>query len=322
MRPEWAEALEPVVDDLRRSCGLQPATLSKFEAGLLALGIHVPEPPDLGPTEVTPTSSAGRPRLRRLRRNLAVLLAREPGTRLGEDIEELHDMRVATRRLRAAIDFFGEVLPVRARTLRAELSWLADVLGGVRDLDVQIERLDDMERWAWPTGPDGSPLVDLRAPAHSASGGGPRCVLLDALDSARWERLAAGLTSMVRASPRGRPLAGPATGRHRPARPGELPSPGRGEGGPPGRRSGVAADYHRAPDPLQAAALLARVHRRRLRRAHRAVHPDAGPPAGLARPHAGRRGGHRPPAGPGHRRRPPATRRRACRHAPSSPWAP
>ncbi len=244
VRPEWAENLEPVVEDLRRSCGLQAATLSKFEAGLLALGIHVPEPPDLGPTEVTPTSSLGDLAYAVIRRNLAVLLAREPGTRLGEDIEELHDMRVATRRLRAAIDFFGDVLPVRARTLRAELTWLAGVLGGVRDLDVQIERLDDMERWVMADGSDGSPLDDLRR-LLTAQRVAARRVLLDALDSVRWERLAAGLTSMVRASPRGRPAAArqPAaaalpdlvTPRHR-----AVVKAARRAGS-----SGVATDYHR-----------------------------------------------------------------------------
>ena len=43
-----------------------------------------------------------------LRRQLAVLRDKEPGTRLGEDPEELHDMRVATRRLRAALALFAE----------------------------------------------------------------------------------------------------------------------------------------------------------------------------------------------------------------------
>jgi CHAD domain-containing protein len=244
VRPEWAADLEPVVDDLRRSCGLQPATLSKFEAGLLALGIHIPEPPDLGSTEVTPTSTLGDLAYAVIRRNLAVLLAREPGTRLGEDIEELHDMRVATRRLRAAIDFFGVVLPVRARTLRAELSWLAGVLGGVRDLDVQIERLDEMERWVVADGSEGSPLDDLRR-LLTAQRVAARRVLLDALDSARWERLAAGLTSMVRASPRGRPeaarqpaaaaLPGLVTPKHK-----AVVKAARRAGS-----SGVATDYHR-----------------------------------------------------------------------------
>ena len=35
------------------------------------------------------------------------MLKHEPGTRAGEDIEELHDMRVATRRMRSAFQLFG-----------------------------------------------------------------------------------------------------------------------------------------------------------------------------------------------------------------------
>ena len=38
VQPDWLDALEPIVEQLRMSCGLQPARLSKFEAGLLALG--------------------------------------------------------------------------------------------------------------------------------------------------------------------------------------------------------------------------------------------------------------------------------------------
>jgi CHAD domain-containing protein len=206
--PAWVDALQPLVDDLRQSCGLQPATLSKFEAGLLALGVRVPVPPDLGSTEVTPGSALGDLALAVIRLHLGVLLAREPGTRLGDDIEELHDMRVATRRLRAAIDFFVDALPVRAHVLRSELSWLAGVLGRVRDLDVQLDRMDEIERWAAAGtaarsalggSPPSSPLEDLRTllVAERASA---RRDLLEALDSPRWERLASGLVTMVQPS--------------------------------------------------------------------------------------------------------------------------
>ena len=81
-----------------------------------------------------------------VRRQLAVLRDKEPGTRLGEDPEELHDMRVATRRLRAALALFAGVLPVRAQTYREELGWLGRLLGEVRDLDVQQEGLADVGR--------------------------------------------------------------------------------------------------------------------------------------------------------------------------------
>ena len=79
----WVDDLEPLVRDLRTASGLQPATLSKFEAGLLALGVTIPGPPDLGPTEVVATSTLGDLAYAMLRRHLAVLLAKEPGTRSG-----------------------------------------------------------------------------------------------------------------------------------------------------------------------------------------------------------------------------------------------
>ena len=41
--PQWVELLTPLVDQLRRDCGLQTAILSKFEAGLLAEGAGAEE---------------------------------------------------------------------------------------------------------------------------------------------------------------------------------------------------------------------------------------------------------------------------------------
>ena len=68
------------------------------------------------------------------------LLANRP-LMLDGDPEGLHQMRVATRRLRAALRLFEQVVPTDAEALRAELKWLATSLGAVRDLDVQLESL-------------------------------------------------------------------------------------------------------------------------------------------------------------------------------------
>jgi CHAD domain-containing protein len=58
------------------------------------------------------------------------------------DIERVHDMRVATRRLRAALEFFERCFPKREfkRALK-EVKSLADALGERRDPDVHIEEL-------------------------------------------------------------------------------------------------------------------------------------------------------------------------------------
>ena len=202
--PDWVEALGPVVDTIRRECGLQPATLSKFEAGLLAAGLQVPPPAELGATELGPDPSVGDVAFAVLRRNLGVMLAHESGTRLGEDNEELHDMRVATRRMRAALSLFSDALPVRARHVRGELGWLADALGTVRDLDVQLERIDE-----WIAGipeEDRGALHELAALLERERAAA-REELLTVLDSARYERLVAGFSTMLRQGPSRRSAA-------------------------------------------------------------------------------------------------------------------
>ncbi|HXP32809.1 MAG TPA: CHAD domain-containing protein [Acidimicrobiales bacterium] len=211
VRPEWLEALEPIVDQLRASCGLQPARLSKFEAGLLAVGQEIPGSPDLGPTGISESSTMGELAYAVLRRQLGVLRDKEPGTRLGEDPEELHDMRVATRRLRAALALFSDVLPVRAQVFREELGWLGRVLGAVRDLDVQQEGLAEMAAatagWSAGARPDDhDPLAELSALLERERDTA-RAEMLGALDSVRWERLAKGLAAMVQQGPARRSLA-------------------------------------------------------------------------------------------------------------------
>jgi CHAD domain-containing protein len=59
-----------------------------------------------------------------------------------ESIEPLHDMRVATRRLRAALEVFEPCFPVkRHRKALKRVKALADALGERRDADVAIEFL-------------------------------------------------------------------------------------------------------------------------------------------------------------------------------------
>ena len=56
------------------------------------------------------------------------------------DIERVHDMRVATRRLRAALEIFAVCFPKgEHRKVLKEVKRLADALGERRDPDVAIE---------------------------------------------------------------------------------------------------------------------------------------------------------------------------------------
>jgi triphosphatase len=76
-----------------------------------------------------------------LQRNAMDFLEHAPGARAGTDPRHVHQMRVATRRMRAALRLFADVLPPQATELNAELKWFASQLGPVRDLDVQIQRM-------------------------------------------------------------------------------------------------------------------------------------------------------------------------------------
>lgn len=70
------------------------------------------------------------------------MMSYRDGTLLGEDIEELHAMRVSSRRLRAAMDAFEGAFPPKSfRGYLRQVKEITDVLGDARDLDVAIERL-------------------------------------------------------------------------------------------------------------------------------------------------------------------------------------
>jgi CHAD domain-containing protein len=71
------------------------------------------------------------------------MLAHDPGARLGEEPEAVHKFRVAIRRLRSVLRLARPMVDrVWADQLRAELDWLAQALGRVRDLDVLISHLE------------------------------------------------------------------------------------------------------------------------------------------------------------------------------------
>jgi len=62
------------------------------------------------------------------------------------DIERVHNMRVATRRLRAAMEVFAPCFPPKEhKRLLKEVKHLADALGARRDPDVAIEELTGMQ---------------------------------------------------------------------------------------------------------------------------------------------------------------------------------
>lgn len=110
-----------------------------------ALGPAATAPPDVAAgTQIGPDPGVAVVEVVRhaLLSDLTRMIAHDPGTRLGEDPEELHQMRVATRRLRTTLRTYRPVLDSAwASGLREELRGLTAALGDVRDLDVLSARV-------------------------------------------------------------------------------------------------------------------------------------------------------------------------------------
>jgi CHAD domain-containing protein len=74
--------------------------------------------------------------------SIAQLIERDPGVRLGDDPEDVHQARVATRRLRSTLRTFEPLLdPDWTKSLRDDLRDLGRKLGAVRDTEVLLDRL-------------------------------------------------------------------------------------------------------------------------------------------------------------------------------------
>ena len=146
--------------------------------------------------------------------NLAHLRANDRGTLEGHDLEYLHQMRVALRRMRSAMSVFAPVLPETAVfQLGAELKWLAGRLGPARDWDVFLtETLPPIEAEFGPhpgLAPFAARCRQLRGRAAAQARRAVRSARYDRLVS-RLETWLAGEEWLTRADPAARAaLAGP-----------------------------------------------------------------------------------------------------------------
>jgi CHAD domain-containing protein len=140
-----------------------------------------------------------------LDQRLRALLTHEPGTRTGEDIEDLHQMRVAVRRMRATLKAARPLLDATwSDDLRAELGWLGGALGPVRDLDVLLLRLH-REVASLPPDEQNAGRVLLEALERERTTA--RAAMLEALTAPRYFDLLERLADTV-----GAPLPTPAPG--------------------------------------------------------------------------------------------------------------
>jgi CHAD domain-containing protein len=78
---------------------------------------------------------------RLIEERFAMMMSYRDGTIEGSDPEDLHQMRVWSRRLRAAMDVSAGCFPRRYKFFHQHVKQLTDVLGDVRDSDVMIEVL-------------------------------------------------------------------------------------------------------------------------------------------------------------------------------------
>jgi CHAD domain-containing protein len=94
------------------------------------------------PQSFDPAATAHDVALAELRRLLAVWAGHEPGARGGHDPEELHQLRVAARRIDATLGLFKHQLPRSLVAARKSTKAVLRTLGAARDLDVLLAGLD------------------------------------------------------------------------------------------------------------------------------------------------------------------------------------
>ena len=111
-------------------------------AALQALGLPEPGAPVPLPLRIHPEDPLTLAARKVVGQQVLKMQANIAGALEDLDPEYLHDLRVATRRLRSALRLFANVLgPKRCDFLRGELNWIGQRLGAVRDLDVFILNL-------------------------------------------------------------------------------------------------------------------------------------------------------------------------------------
>jgi CHAD domain-containing protein len=134
------------------------------------------------------------------------LRALEPAVR-ADEYDAVHQMRVATRRLRATLRSFGKVIPrAGSAHLAAELKWLGQLLGTARDDEVLPAHLRDSLRpipAELVIGPVHARVQGHFAPRRAAG----HAEVTGALDSPRYAALLAELDQLTAG-----PLDGPKAG--------------------------------------------------------------------------------------------------------------
>jgi CHAD domain-containing protein len=151
----------------------------------------VAKPTDIEVDPFEPFAVAG---ARIVRRRADELFAHRDGVLDTTDIERVHDMRVASRRLRAVLEIFAPCFPQGDyKTVLRDVKALADALGERRDPDVHIEAMEAFERDVQATNRPGIDALVARLRQRQARGND---ALAGALEDARESDLQARLHSL------------------------------------------------------------------------------------------------------------------------------
>jgi triphosphatase len=121
---------------------IEVRTDTKHSRGLESVSAAPGAAPDFAPTVVDASMTVVEVALANLRRYLSAWHLHEAGARLGDDPEELHDLRVAGRRLDAILRQFRPYLPASIVQIRPTLKTVLRALGSARDLDVALIELE------------------------------------------------------------------------------------------------------------------------------------------------------------------------------------
>ena len=126
------------IDTRLRQAGARRVATTGLER---TLGSMLPAAEAPGVPALTERSPAGEVVLAYVRQQVLAILRCDPLVRRDEP-DAVHQMRVATRRARSALQAFGQIVGREAtRPLCDELKWLAATLGHARDAEVLLARL-------------------------------------------------------------------------------------------------------------------------------------------------------------------------------------